>query len=110
MRGIYHITMVLPAWTVENELTLLPRENGQLDGQLDTLDPNNPQPISHFTSGRWNKEFFRVTLSVGPGTLELVGQVKGETLSGVVVIDNTPDSLTGYRIPSTTEEKEKESV
>ena len=34
MQGIYHIKMVLPAWTVENELTLEPGENGMLGGSL----------------------------------------------------------------------------
>lgn len=100
MKGTYHITMVLPAWTVENELTLEPREDGVLDGMLDTLDPQNPQPVSKFTSGRWNKNFFRITLSVGPGTLELTGRVEHGKITGTVYIDNTPDELSGYKIES----------
>ena len=32
MRGTYRITMVLPAWTVENLLTLEPLEGGELGG------------------------------------------------------------------------------
>ena len=44
MQGTYHIKMVLPAWTVENELTLEPGENGLLGGSLNTLDGNPPVP------------------------------------------------------------------
>ena len=55
MQGTYHIKMVLPAWTVENELTLEPGENGLLGGSLNTLDGNPPVP---FTRGRWNKNYF----------------------------------------------------
>lgn len=95
MNGTYRIRMVLPAWTVENELTLEPGENGELGGSLDTLDG---QPPVSFTRGRWNKNYFQIDLSVGPGTLQLTGQVDGDALHGVVVIENTPDSLTGTRI------------
>ena len=47
MRGTYRITMVLPAWTVENLLTLEPLEGGELGGCLDTLDgnPRFPSPM-----------------------------------------------------------------
>ena len=38
MQGTYHIKMVLPAWIVENELTMEPGENGMLGGSLNTLD------------------------------------------------------------------------
>ena len=34
MQGTYHIKMVLPAWIVENELTMDPGENGLLGGSL----------------------------------------------------------------------------
>lgn len=95
MNGTYRIRMVLPAWTVENELTLEPNENGELGGSLDTLDGHPPV---HFTRGRWNKNYFQIDLSVGPGTLQLTGQVDGDALHGVVVIENTPDSLIGTRI------------
>ena len=95
MNGTYRIKMVLPAWTVENELTLEPGENGELGGSLNTLDG---QPPVRFTRGRWNKNYFQIDLSVGPGTLQLTGQVDGDALHGVVVIENTPDSLTGTRI------------
>ncbi len=95
MKGIYRIQMVLPAWTVENELTLEPLEGGELAGQLDTLD--GKPPVS-FTRGRWNHEFFQIDLSVGPGRLQLTGSISGETLSGVVVIEDTPDRLSGVRI------------
>ena len=95
MNGTYRIRMVLPAWTVENELTLEPGENGELGGSLNTLDG---QPPVSFTRGRWNKNYFQIDLSVGPGTLQLTGRVDGDALHGVVVIENTPDSLTGTRI------------
>lgn len=95
MQGTYHIKMVLPAWIVENELTMEPGENGMLGGSLNTLDGNPPVP---FTWGRWNKNYFRIDLAVGPGTLQLTGQVDGDVLHGVVVIEDTPDSLTGTKI------------
>lgn len=95
LQGTYRITMVLPAWTVDNELTLLPREGGVLEGSLNTLDGNPPISI---TGGRWNKNFFQIFLAVGPGRLELAGRIDGEQLSGVVIIENTPDSLSGTRI------------
>jgi hypothetical protein len=95
LQGTYHITMVLPAWTVENDLTLIPQPNGVLGGTLDTLDGN--PPVS-FACGRWNKEFFQIGLAVGPGQLQLTGRVRGDTLDGVVVIEDTPDQLSGTRI------------
>ena len=95
MKGTYHITMVLPAWTVENDLTLIPQKGGRLDGCLDTLDGNPPALFSHAT---WNKQFFQIDLSVGPGQLQLTGRIDGNLLNGVVVIENTPDSLSGVKI------------
>ena len=92
MKGTFKVTMVLPAWTVENELTLEPKENGVLDGYLNTMDGN---PAVSFTRGKWNKEYFQISLSVGPGSLQLTGQVTGDELKGVVIIEDTPDSLTG---------------
>lgn len=95
LSGTYRVTLVLPAWTVENELTLIPREAGSLEGTLNTLDGNPPVP---FTSGRWNKNFFQIFLAVGPGQLELTGRIDGSQLHGVVIIENTPDSLSGTKI------------
>ena len=95
MKGTYQITMVLPAWTVENLLTLEPLKDGVLEGSLDTRD--GTPPIS-FTHARWNKQYFQIELSVGPGQLQLTGTVQGENLSGVVVIDDTPDCLSGRRV------------
>ena len=95
MKGTYQITMVLPAWTVENLLTLEPLKGGVLEGSLDTGD--GTPPIS-FTHARWNKQYFQIQLSVGPGQLQLTGCVQGETLSGVVVFDDTPDCLSGRRV------------
>lgn len=95
MRGTYRITMVLPAWTVENELTLEPLDGGELGGSLNTMDGH--PPVS-FTRGRWNKNYFQIDLAVGPGKLQLTGQVEEGKLSGVVVIEDTPDSLTGEKI------------
>lgn len=104
MKGTYQITMVLPAWTVENLLTLEPLKGGILEGSLDTGD--GTPPIS-FTHARWNKQYFQIQLSVGPGQLQLTGIVQGETLSGVVVIDDTPDRLSGRRIRENTETEKK---
>lgn len=95
LQGSYHIIMVLPAWTVENELTLIPREGGALEGTLNTLDGNPPVLFTH---ARWNKNYFQINLSVGPGQLELTGSVEEGKLSGVVVIEDTPDRLSGTRI------------
>lgn len=95
MRGTYRITMVLPAWTVENKLTLEPLDGGELGGSLNTMDDH--PPVS-FTRGRWNKNYFQIDLAVGPGKLQLTGQVEEGKLSGVVVIEDTPDSLTGEKI------------
>lgn len=97
MKGTYRITMVLPVWTVENELTLDPQDGGVLLGCLDTLDGN---PAVPFTHGRWNKQFFQISLSVGPGQLQLTGTVEGDALTGVVVIEDTPDLLNGKKIKS----------
>ena len=77
------------------ELTLEPGENGLLGGSLNTLDGN--PPVS-FIRGRWNRNYFQIDLAVGPGTLQLTGQVDGDVLHGVVVIEDTPDSLTGTKI------------
>ena len=93
--GTYRITMVLPAWTVENELTLEPREGGFLGGYLDTMDGHPPV---EFTHARWNKQYFQIDLAVGPGRLQLTGTAEGDDLSGVVVIEDTPDKLSGKRI------------
>lgn len=95
LTGVYRITMTLPAWTVENELTLLPEENGVLGGSLNTLDGSPPIP---FTRGRWNKNCFQLDAAVGPGRLQLTGRVEGGVLGGVVVIEDTPDLLRGARI------------
>ena len=95
LKGTYRITMVLPAWTVENKLTLISDENGVLGGQLDTLDGH--PPVS-FTQAKWNKNYFSIDLSVGPGQLRLTGSVDGDNLTGVVVIEETPDSLSGKRL------------
>lgn len=103
MRGTYCITMVLPAWTVENLLTLEPLEGGELGGCLDTLDGNPPVPFTH---ARWNRQFFQISLSVGPGQLQLTGQVENGALSGVVVIEDTPDRLSGRRADPSEKEKE----
>lgn len=97
LEGSYHITMVLPAWTVENELTLIPKEGGVLEGTLHTLDGNPPVSFSH---ARWNKNYFQINLSVGPGQLQLSGAVEKDKLSSVVVIEDTPDRLSGTRIES----------
>lgn len=96
--GKYKITMVLPAWTVENELELIPEENGVLKGTLNTMNDDAGNSIVSFRAGFWNKDFFQVALSVGPGNLELVGKVENDKLTGVVIIENAPDSLTGIRI------------
>lgn len=93
LEGSYHITMVLPAWTVENILTLRPNAEGVLEGSLDTGNKIVP-----FTHARWNKNYFQIQLSVGPGHLQLTGTVTGNELSGVVVIEDTPDRLSGTRI------------
>ena len=98
LRGTWRITMVLPVWTVVNELTLTPEAGGVLNGSLNTMDGNAPIPITH---GRWNKNHFLIRLSVGPGQLLLTGTMQGDALSGVVVIDDTPDLLTGTKIPVT---------
>lgn len=95
LKGKFKITMALPAWTVENELTLDPRENGELAGALDTLDGGAPIPL---TRGRWNKNYFQILLTVGPGRLELTGKVEGDALAGTVVIEDTPDELRGSRV------------
>ena len=95
MNGKYQITMVLPAWTVENELVLTAKDNGELDGYLDTLNGDPPVP---FTYARWNKNYFAIELAVGPGQLRLTGTVMGDNLTGVVVIEDTPDQLIGKRI------------
>lgn len=95
LQGTYRITMVLPAWTVENELTLEPQPEGVLSGTLNTMDGNPPVPFTH---GRWNKEFFQISLAVGPGQLQLTGTIRGDALDGVVVIEDTPDQLSGTRI------------
>ena len=95
LKGTYKIKMVLPAWTVENEITLAPEEGGRLLGKLNTMDDN--PPIS-FSKGYWNKEYFKICLQVGPGQLELTGKVTDGKLEGVVVIEDTPDSLTGTKI------------
>lgn len=95
LNGTYHITMVLPAWTVENDLTLCPEADGVLNGTLDLL---NGEPLVRFTHGRWNKNFFQIDLSVGPGQLQLTGTVEGDVLSGVVTIQDTPDCLSGIRV------------
>ncbi len=107
MKGTYRIAMVLPAWTVENLLTLEPKEGGELGGWLDTLDGNPPVPFAH---ARWNRQFFQISLAVGPGRLQLTGAVEGEELSGVVVIEDTPDRLSGRRVApdETGKEKKKE--
>ncbi|MBR1780718.1 MAG: hypothetical protein IJ751_04865 [Oscillospiraceae bacterium] len=94
-QGRFRVTLVLPRWTVENVLTLLPREGGALEGSLDTLDGHPP---TAFTDGRWNKDSFFIRLAVGPGALLLTGRVEGDQLTGTVVIDDTPDHLTGTRI------------
>ena len=94
IKGTYNIVMVLPMWTVENELILAPREGGKLEGSLNTLDG---QPPILFTHARWNKNYFQINLSVGPGQLQLTGTIEGEELSGVVVIEDTPDRLSGKR-------------
>lgn len=104
MKGTYRITMALPAWTVENLLTLEPLEGGMLEGCLDTGDGTPPIPFTH---ARWNKQYFQIQFSVGPGQLQLTGSVQGNALSGVVVIDNTPDRLSGSRIREDTETEEK---
>lgn len=95
LKGTYQITMVLPAWTVENKLTLIPSPNGMLDGYLDTLDGNPPVAFTH---AKWNKKYFSIDLSVGPGQLCLTGSVEGDQLAGVVVIEDTPDRLSGKRL------------
>ena len=95
LEGKYHITMVLPMWTVENTLTLHPGPEGQLDGTLDT-----GTETANFTGGRWNKNYFQIDLAVGPGKLQLTGMVNGDELTGVVVIDRTPDRLSGTRAPN----------
>ena len=95
LQGTYRITMVLPAWTVENELSLIPKEGGALEGTLNTLDGNPPVSFSHAC---WNKNYFQIGLSVGPGQLQLTGSVEGGKMSGVVVIEDTPDRLSGTRI------------
>ena len=94
-KGTYRITMVLPAWTVENELTLDPQENGILGGCLNTMDGHPPVAFTH---ARWNKQYFQIELAVGPGKLRLTGTVEGDALSGVVVIEDTPDRLSGKKI------------
>ena len=96
LKGTFAVTMVLPAWTVENDLILEPSEGGELKGRLDTKNGDNP--MVEFTRGRWNKEYFSIELSVGPGQLLLTGKVTGDALEGVVIIEDTPDSLTGKRI------------
>ena len=93
--GTYRITMVLPAWTVENELTLIPKAGGALGGRLDTM--NGEAPVG-FTHARWNGPCFQIALSVGPGALQLTGRVEGDRLTGVVVMEDTPDRLSGIRI------------
>ena len=93
LEGRYHITMVLPAWTVENTLTLRPQAKGVLEGSLDTGNEVVP-----FTHARWNKNYFQIQLSVGPGHLQLTGTVHENELTGVVVIEDTPDCLSGFRI------------
>lgn len=95
LAGSYQIKMVLPAWTVENTLTLCPRADGVLDGTLDTGDGCVP-----FTHARWNGTYFHIALSVGPGQLLLTGSVSGGELKGVVIIDDTPDCLCGTKLQS----------
>jgi len=96
--GKYKVTLVLPAWTVENELELIPEDNGVLKGTLNTMNGDAENSVVSFSKGFWNKDFFQISLTVGPGKLELVGKVEHETITGVVIIDHTPDSLTGIRI------------
>jgi hypothetical protein len=96
--GKYKITMVLPAWTVENELELIPEANGILTGTLNTMNGDPETSMVSFNTGFWNKDFFQVTLSVGPGNLELVGKIENNAISGVVIIESTPDALTGIRV------------
>ena len=65
-----------------------------MGGCLDTLDGNPPVPFTH---ARWKRQIFQISLSVGPGQLQLTGQVENGALSGVVVIEDTQARLSGRR-------------
>ena len=95
--GTFEITMVLPPWTVVNDLVMQGNPDGTITGTLDMRSSPNGKTVFPIERGFWNKNFFHIFVDVELGKFECIGTVTESGLTGYVEIENKPDLLFGLR-------------
>ena len=95
MQGIYHIKMVPPAWTVEKRADAGTGRERPAWRQPEYAGWQPPVPLH---PGTLEQKLFPDRSGNRSRKVQLTGQVDDDALHGVVVIEDTPDSLTGTKI------------